>query len=433
VRLPWGCFFAVLSACGHEPPPRVSAPPKPPQTSYCDRLQPLLDKTVEQARIGTQMSCLDVPGATALGRFGPPTSGEEATIADCFEARPDYDALFEAPEAPFQLAINEAFEQTSSSGVGANLSSLVPWLPHFDVSTQAGAQVIANVSIREARFVTLVGLASKLQGHAQEQRCLEALCKPEYSYVHKALIGVPTVSIRATDQNGHSLNIGPLGAHLDFQERTLEQGSREISSKAPVTLAIARTPFRTPQTERLCQFCGKRGQKCCADAPGCDGGLGCVGEQCVEVGSAGQPCDQGSCSGGATCVAGECHLECGGKGQPCCGRDCNAKLHCSKDPDGGVETPLAPEFVRVDGGLLGTDEDRTFGSSSCGALQTRARFAVTRLNAARGQCDKAWWFEPKNEKDCRVAVHFNVSTLASIACKVEVFVDPPPKPDLCMP
>jgi hypothetical protein len=94
---------------------------------------------------------------------------------------------------------------------------------------------------------------------------------------------------------------------------------------------------------------------------------------------------------------------------------------------------LAPEFVRVDGGLLGTDEDRTFGSSSCGALQTRARFAVTRLNAARGQCDKAWWFEPKNEKDCRVAVHFNVSTLASIACKVEVFVDPPPKPDLCMP
>ena len=403
------------------------------QTSYCDRLQPLLNKTAEQARIGSPLSCLDVPGATALGRFGPPSSAEEGTLADCFEEHSEYDALFEAPQAPFQLSISDSFEQNNGSGIGANLSSLVPWLPHFEVSTQTGTQVVANVTIREARFVTLVGVASKLQGQAREQHCLEALCKPEYSYVHKALVGVPTVSISAKDQSGHSVSVGPLGANLDFHERELAQGSREISSAAPVTLAIARTPFRTAQTERLCQFCGKRGQKCCADAPACDGGLGCISDQCVEVGSPGQPCDGSSCAAGSTCVAGECHLECGGKSQPCCGHDCTGKLRCEADPDNPVEVALSPQFVRVDGGLLGSDEDKTFGSSSCGPLQTRKRFAVTKLNSTRGECEKAWWFDPKNEKDCRVGVHFSVSTLASIACQIDVFVDPPAKPNVCLP
>jgi len=426
--------MVAFAGCGHAPPPSQSPTPKgAAQAGYCDRLQPLLDKTVEQARIGTQMSCLDVPGATALGRFGPPSSGEEATLADCFEQSTEYQALFETPEAPFQLSISDAFEQSSSTGAGVSLSTLVPWLPHFEVSAQTGTQIVANVSIRDARFVTLVGVASKLQGQAQERRCLEALCKPEYTYVHKALVGVPTVSVSAKDQRGNAVSIGPLGASVDFQQRELQQGSREISSAAPVTLAIARTPFRTAQTERLCQFCGKRGQKCCGDGAACDGGLGCIAEQCVEVGNPGQPCDGSSCAGGSTCVAGECHLECGGKGQPCCGHDCTGKLRCTPDPESGVEAALGSQFVRVDGGLLGADEDRTFGSSSCGPLRTRGRFAVTRLNATRGQCDKAWWFEPKNEKDCRVAVHFSVSTLASIACQVDVFVQPPAQPDLCLP
>ena len=432
----FGCCCVVLSflSCGGAPPPPAHPlPPSASQAGYCERLQPLLDKTAEQARIGTKLSCLDVPGATALGRFGPPSSAEEATIADCFEQSADYDALSQAPEAPFQLSISDSFEQTSATGVGLSLSSLVPWLPHFEVSSKSGAKIAANVSIREARFVTLVGLASKLQGQAREERCLQALCKPEYTYVHKVLLGVPTVSVSARDENGHVLSIGPLAGNLDFHERELQEGSREISSSAPVTLAIARTPFRTPQTERLCQFCGKRGQKCCADAPGCDGGLGCVSEQCVDVGGPGQPCDGSSCAGGSTCVAGECHLECGGKGQPCCGRNCTGSLHCAADPQSGVEVSVPSQFVRVDGGLLGTDEDRTFGSSSCGALSTRSRFAVTALNATRARCEKAWWFDPENEKDCRIGVHFSVSNLASLACRVDLFVNPPPKPDICLP
>lgn len=103
------------------------------QPGYCDRLQPLLDRTAEQARLGTKLSCLDVPGATALGRFGAPNSAEEATLSDCFEQSADYEALAQAPEAPFQLSINDSFEQSGDAGVGASLSSLVPWLPHFDV------------------------------------------------------------------------------------------------------------------------------------------------------------------------------------------------------------------------------------------------------------------------------------------------------------
>jgi hypothetical protein len=424
------CFLGCAGA------PQPLSPPLPEaasRASYCERLQPLLDKTTEQARIGTKLSCLDVPGVTALGRFGPPSSAEEATLADCFEQSADYEALSQSPEAPFQLAISDSFEQTSGSGVGASLSSLVPWLPHFEVSSKTGARIAANVTIREARFVTLVGLASKLQGQAREARCLEALCKPEYSYVHKVLVGVPTVSVSARDESGHALSVGPLAGNLEFHERQLQEGSREISSAAPVTLAIARTPFRTPQTERLCQFCGKRGQKCCADAPACDGGLGCISEQCIEVGGPGQPCDGSSCAGGSMCVAGECHLECGGKGQPCCGRNCTGALHCAADPESGGELPAPSQFVRVDGGLLGTDEDRTFGNSSCGALSTRSRFAVTALNATRAQCDKAWWFDPKNDKDCRIGVHFSVSSLASLACRVDLFVNPPPKPDICQP
>jgi len=262
---------------------------------------------------------------------------------------------------------------------------------------------------------------------------LEALCKPDASYVQKVLIGVPTVSVSASDESGNSVSIGPLAGNVDFRERELTRGTREISSTAPVTLAVARAAFRTEQTERLCQFCGKRGQGCCAAAPACDGGLGCVSERCVEVGNPGQACDGSSCAGGATCVAGQCQLECGDKGQPCCGQSCTGSLRCAANPDNGVELALGPQFARVDGGFLGADEDRTFGSSSCGPLLTRRRFAVTKLNSDRAQCEKAWWFDPKNEKDCRVAVHFNVSSLASIACRVDVFVDLPPRPDVCLP
>jgi hypothetical protein len=94
---------------------------------------------------------------------------------------------------------------------------------------------------------------------------------------------------------------------------------------------------------------------------------------------------------------------------------------------------VSSKEVDVTGGLLGTDEDQTFGNSSCGALFARKRFAVTKIGAGRGTCDKAWWFDPKNNKDCRVSVHFNVSILGEIRCRVDVFATPPPKPSVCVP
>jgi hypothetical protein len=394
----------------------------------------LLDKTVRAARIGTEMACLDIPGITELGRYGSPSAGEEESLANCFDRRELYDSLIASPEAKFSLSIDEAFEDDSARGVGLRLSNLVPWLPHVDLKDDRASRFSATVTIRDAEFVTLVGLASKLQGQAREASCLQALCKSEYTYVHKALVGVPSVIVSARDERGRALEIGAIGSSVSFAERELSGGSRELVSTQPVTLAIARSGFRTAQTERLCEFCGKRGQSCCAGEPACDGGLGCVAERCVEVGGPGQPCDGESCSAGGVCVRGSCQVECGGRGQPCCaGRECAGKFHCTPDPRNSVEHAIHSETVTVEGGFFGTDEDRAFSNSTCGPLRKRARFAVTKIGAGRGDCAKSWWFEPKNEKDCRVGVHFSVSTFGTIECRIDVFATSPPKPDLCLP
>jgi hypothetical protein len=89
--------------------------------------------------------------------------------------------------------------------------------------------------------------------------------------------------------------------------------------------------------------------------------------------------------------------------------------------------------VAIGGGLLGTDEDQTFGNSSCGPLRARKRFAVTKVGGGRGSCEKFWWFDPKNDKDCRVGVHFNVSLLGEIRCRIDVFASAPLKPNVCLP
>ena len=91
------------------------------------------------------------------------------------------------------------------------------------------------------------------------------------------------------------------------------------------------------------------------------------------------------------------------------------------------------EATVLQGGLLGTSDDRTFGASSCGPSRKRGRFAISKLGTGRGACEKAWWFDPNNDKDCRVAAHFEVSALGAIACKVDVFAAPAAKPDLCVP
>jgi len=426
------CSAPTLPAPARKAEPGLA--PLGPQASYCERLQPLLDKTVRAARIGTELACLDVPGITELGRYGAPAAGEEESLGNCFGERGVYESLFESPEGAFHLSIDEEFAAESASGAAISLTHLVPWLPRVEVSAERAARVSASVSIREARFITLVGVASKLQSVEREQQCLQALCKPEYTYVHKALVGIPTVVVTAKDTRGKALEVNPLVGSVEFRERELSRGSREISSAGPVTLAIARSAFRTPQTERLCQFCGKKNQACCELAPACDGGLGCGGERCVPVGGPGQPCDGESCGGGATCVRGLCQLECGGRGQACCaGSECSGKLRCTSDPENGLEQSIASNELSLSGGFFGTDEDQTFGVSSCGALRRRARFAVTKLGSGRGECSKAWWFDPKNERDCRVAVHFNVSTFGSIQCRIEVFATVPPKPDRCMP
>lgn len=413
-------------------PSGSSAAPSTP-ASYCERLQPLLTQAVSSARIGTQMACLDIPGITELGRFGPPGAAEEGTLADCFDEPTEYGKLLEPSGSDFDLSIDQGFSTDVGKGGHADLSSLVPWLPSLSLDLTKTRRVNAHVSVKQARFVTLLGVASRMQGQKREQQCLAALCKPEYQYVHKALIGIPTLTVSAEDAHGSEVGLGIPLLSASYNARELSHGTREIKSTQPVTLAIARSPFRSESTERLCQFCGRREQACCSSGPACDGGLGCVDQRCVEVGGPDQPCDGERCASGA-CVGGRCRTACGGAGQPCCaGTHCSGALRCTADPESDIEQQLAVENVVVSGGVLGTSEDRTFGSSSCGALRTRGRFAVTKLGDGRGQCEKAWWFDPKNEKDCRVAVHFDVPMVGAIGCRVEVFAAPRELPNRCMP
>jgi hypothetical protein len=431
-----------VAACGGQQPSETPAPvaapkPKPrpelgPQAGYCERLQPLLTKAVGAAQIGTEMSCLDVPGVTELGRFGTENAGEEGTLADCFDDPTSYTGLFDASESEFELAIADAFRADAQAGAGASLGTLVPWLPRVEFDRMRTSLLTARVTLTKARFVTLIGLASKLQGQKRERQCLETLCKPGYTYVNKALIGIPSLMLEAEDEHGGKVGVDAAIVSTEFSSKEVTKGSRELTSTQPVTLAIARSMFRTPQTERLCQFCGKQGQGCCAEGPACDGGLGCVGQTCVAVGGPDQPCDGGTCSGGATCVGGRCHMSCGRQGQPCCaGQACGETLSCSPNPENSLETRVTADRVELDGGFLGTNEDQTFGHSSCGRSGTRSRFAVTKQGSGRGTCDKAWWFDPKNEKDCRVAVHLDVSSFGTLSCFVEVFAKPPSKPDVC--
>lgn len=433
----WGGALLLLGACGGSP--RAADPPKPAATSapveaqvgYCDRLQPLLTQAVTSARIGTQMACLDIPGVTELGRFGSADAAEEGALADCFDDPTEYQKLLEATESEFELNIDQGFSADIARGGAASLTSLVPWLPSLSLDVSRTRRVTAKVALKRARFVTLLGLASRLQGQRREQQCLQALCKPEYRYVHKALIGVPTLTLSAEDGSGAEVALGAPLLSSHYNARELSHGSREITSGEPVTLAIARSAFRTESTERLCQFCGRREQACCESGPVCDGGLGCIGGRCQEVGGVDQPCDGERCASGA-CVGGRCRTACGGQAQPCCSNSvCAGGLRCRPDPESDVEPQLLADTVVVGGGILGTSEDRVFGSSSCGALRKRGRFALTKLGSGRGQCEKAWWFDPKNEKDCRVAVHFDVSMFGSISCKIEVFAAPASKPPRC--
>src|SRR5690606_14054513 len=279
---------------------------------------------------------------------------------------------------------------------------------------------------------TLVGVASKLQGEPREEQCLRALCDADYTYVHKALVGTPSVVLRAENARKQAVDLqaGPLG--VGFADRELASGGLEVTSKHPVTLAVARSSFRTAQTERLCQFCGKREQACCRDSPSCDGGLGCVEGRCLSLGGPGEPCDAGRCSAGAVCVAGTCRVECGGLGQPCCAaRECSGKLRCGAPVDAVKERLVLSQHVSVEGGFFGTDEDRALGLSNCGGLERRSRFAVTKRGGGRGDCGRAWWFDPDNDRDCRVGVHFNVSSFGEVDCQLDVYAKPPPRPEVC--
>ena len=430
----------LVVACGGSQPASQSASstsrsaPLAAQAGYCQRLAPWLEQSTKAADIGAKLACLDVPGITELGRFGSGANAEEESLANCFERQEDFASVVATPEGTLELRLDDEFVSETGAQAGARLGDLVPWLPSVAVANDRAQRVRARVSIEDARFITLVGVASKLQGQPREAACLQALCTPGTTYVSKALVGTPKVVLSAEDEHGQSAAIGAVVGNAAFSDKQLDHGRRELSSLRPVTLAIARTSFRTPQTERLCRLCGRKGQACCEEGPRCDGGLGCVGAQCVAVGGAGQPCDGDSCAEGAACVEGRCEASCGRRGAVCCtGNLCAHELRCVTNPQNFEEKRISSDDFTAEGGFFGTDEDRVLSSASCGPAMQRSRFAVSKIGSGRGNCERAWWFDPENEHDCRTAVHVGASAFGSVACRVEVFAFEPPKPNLCMP
>jgi hypothetical protein len=103
------------------------------------------------------------------------------------------------------------------------------------------------------------------------------------------------------------------------------------------------------------------------------------------------------------------------------------------NPENFGERRIVNDRIVAEGGFFGTDEDRVLSSASCGPLMQRRRFAVTKVGSGRGACERAWWFDPENERDCRTAVHVSVSPFGSVTCSVEVFAFEPPKPNVCLP
>ncbi|HYQ15615.1 MAG TPA: hypothetical protein VEQ58_07655, partial [Polyangiaceae bacterium] len=166
----WGLALLALGlgACGSsarraEPPPLPVEPPAS-QVGYCERLQPLLTQAVTSARIGTQMACLDIPGVTELGRFGSSGAAEEGALADCFDEPGEYQKLLEATESEFDLSIDQGFSADVARAGAVSLTTLVPWLPSMSLDVSRTRRVTARVSLKHARFVTLLGVASRLQG-----------------------------------------------------------------------------------------------------------------------------------------------------------------------------------------------------------------------------------------------------------------------------
>jgi hypothetical protein len=125
------------------PDAKAAAPSTP--ASYCERLQPLLSQAVTSARIGTPMSCLDIPGVTELGRFGAPGAGEEGTLSDCFDEPLEYQKLLETSGTDFDLSIEQGFTAEVAKGGHASLTSLVPWLPSLSLDLTRTHRVNAHV------------------------------------------------------------------------------------------------------------------------------------------------------------------------------------------------------------------------------------------------------------------------------------------------
>lgn len=368
---------------------------------------------------------------TDLGRIGIPSddvNGDLGSVWDCIGEPP------QTTSSEFTLSIQESFETQSSFDATARLAGLVPWLPNVGVQVQSEYSLTATVRIENARFVTLGDIAPALV----KSQCVQTLCSPQVQYVNKTLVGKIVAVVSAKNKNGAAISATAIAVDSSFERTDQSDASVRLESKEPVTVAVARIPFRTLANERRCMQCGEQGQGCCAGNFSCNGGLGCVNQRCVAAGGRNQPCDEnrcydadldcqhgvcvqvgrpglpcksGRCEEGV-CVNSQCEAKCGALGQDCCREACTTGLACQKS------LPARKYHLFVGSSIFGVSVDRVVGDASCGPGIEREGDPHTVRVAGAGSCDRQSWLDPGNKNDCRVRVHVGLPSLQGIRCEI---------------
>lgn len=434
-RLVLGCSVLFVACAGSPPDVSVSEEGatrhpavEPPPQSYCDALQSTLERAARQAGLSDSLRCLDTPGISEIGTYGPEGRHDANHLGNCF---PDAESAARVIDRspPFQLGFELERTVDLSAGGGLDLTAVAAWLPSITAGSESTGSVRVRMTIEDAHFRTVTNLASNLRQHRNAAQCIAELCRDDHVYTHKSLVG--TVVLQVTGSAAQSLRAsasltGALGFEVEHGEG--DRAEMVMRSAQPLTVAASFVPSKSIlDPSGVCANCGAPDQPCCAGETCNAGGL-CREGACQACGRATQPCCAGQCDEGSFCYRGSCEDACGLSGERCCDRRaCAEGLSCTVAEAPRVEESVLRTEEEVSGGLFGTSENRNYGGA-CGPDRLRSGMRTTKLSG-EGNCDRVWWTTRNDPADCRVSVHYGIPSLESVRCRIEVFATRPGAPE----
>lgn len=418
-------FAAILGGCGGAETAEPASQPSTAPRSYCDALQPTLDRAARQAGLSDALRCLDTPGISEIGTYGPRGRHDANHLGSCFPDAESAQAVVDQ-SPPFQLGFTLERTVGMSAGGRLDLSSIASWLPALEATGSGSGTVDVRITVDQAHFRTITDLAHNLRQHRGGAQCLSELCDEDRVYTHKSLMGTLVVEVAST--SAENLQVGASVTEMlgfEVERHDGERAQLVMRSEQPLTLAASVVPSRVIlEPSGACEACGGPDQPCC---PGetCNAGALCTDGGCQACGGPTQPCCEGTCDEGAFCHDDTCQPDCGLAGESCCGgQTCAADLECAPaEAPPRVEEQVLSTEETVAGGLFGRSEDRVYGGA-CGPDRLRSGVRTTRVSGS-GDCDRHSWVSPDVPTDCRVEVHYGVPSLQDLRCRIEVFATRP--------